>query len=471
VSPDRGGRKASGKGGGRRASKRPSGPAAARRLGLLIFGVAFGALFAIVAISEGVGDPSVPSGDVILVEDAPGDSGEISQEDFDHALEIAAAESGQKKVPKPSTKQYEEVKEAATTSLVEFAWLAGQAAEMGVTVSEQEVAKELKKIKKENFPTEAEFQAFLKESKFTQEDVDRRVEFTIITNELQEILKEDPPTPSESEIEAYYEAAKASQFTQPPTRDVRLIVNKDQQKAEQALAQLEKGNTAKDWAKAAKEFSEDPGTKGKGGLQKAVTEGTLEEPVDAAVFAGVEGQLEGPVKGPKGFTIFEVQNSSPETVQELNAVEGQIESQLSQQLEQEDFTAFIADYNNRWVSRTFCASDYVTERCSNYESDGHPSTAPAACYEADPDGGRPEACPAPVFQLVPAQPGSVTPLAPQGKPLAQRPTPPGGGEAAPEGAPGEQGAPGAGAAPPPSEAPPSEAPPSEAPPSEAPPSE
>jgi foldase protein PrsA len=462
VSPDRGGRKSSGKGGGRSASKRPSGPAAARRLGLLTFGVAFVALFAIVAISVGVGDPSVPSGDVILVEEAPGDSGEISQEDFDHALELAAAEGGPKKPPKPGTKQYEEVKEAALTSLVEFAWLGGQAAEMGITVSDQEIDKELEKIKKENFPTEARFQEFLKESKFSPEDVDQRVEFTIITKELQEKLKEDPPTPSESEVEAYYEAAKAAQFTQPPTRDVRLIVNKDQQKAEQALAQLEEGNTAKDWAKAAKELSEDPGTKGKGGLQKAVTEGTLEEPVDAAVFAGVEGQLEGPIQSPKGFTIFEVQNSSPETVQELKSVEGQIKSQLSQQLEQEDFNAFVADFNDRWLSRTFCASDYVTERCANYESDGHPSTAPAACYEAEPDGGRPEACPAPVFQLVPAQPGSVTPLTPQGKPLAQRPTPAGGGEEKPE---GPAGAPGASAVPPPSE-PPSEAPPAEEPPSE-----
>jgi parvulin-like peptidyl-prolyl isomerase len=467
VSPDRGGRKASGKGGGRSgASKRPSRPAAARRLGLLIFGVAFVALFAIVAISVGVGDPSVPSGDIILVEDAPGDSGDISQEDFEHALEVAAAEGGQGKVPKPGTKQYEELKETALGSLIEFAWVGGEAAEMGITVSDQQVDKELKKIKQENFPTEAQFQEFLKESKFTPEDVDQRVEFTIISNELQEKLKEDPPTPSDSQVEAYYEAAKATQFTQPPSRDVRLIVNKDQQKAAQALALLEEGNTAKDWAKAAKELSEDPATKAKGGLQKAVTEGTLEEPVDAAVFAGVEGQLEGPVKSPKGFTIFEVQNSSPETVEELKAVEGQIKSQLSQQLEQEQFNAFVSDFNDKWLARTFCAPGYEMERCANYESDGHPSSAPAACYEAEPDGGRPEACPAPVFQLVPAQPGTVTPLAPQGNPLTQRPIPAGGGKAASEGPPGAPGVPGAGAAPPPSEAPPSEAPPSEAPPSE-----
>jgi hypothetical protein len=93
----------------------------------------------------------------------------------------------------------------------------------------------------------------------------------------------------------------------------------------------------------------------------------------------------------------------------------------------------------------------VTGNCENFESDGHPSTAPPACYEADPEGGPPEACPAPVFQLVPAQPGTVTPLAPRGTPLAQRPVPAGGEEEKAEGA---AGAPGA--VPPPPEAPPSE---------------
>ena len=448
MSPDRGGRKASGKGGGRSASKRPAGPAAVRRLGLLIFGIAFVALFAIVAISEGIGDPSVPDDAVILVEDAPGDSGEIDKAELDHALVVTAAQGGQKKIPKPGTKQYEELREAATSSLVESVWIEGQAAEMGITATDQEVEKEFKKLKKENFPKEAEYQAFLKESKFTQEDVDKRVKLQILSTEVQEELKEDPPTPSESEVENYYEAAKATQFTQPASRDIRLIVNKDGQKAEQALTQLEAGNTAKDWAKAAKAFSEDAATKAKGGLQKAVAEGSLEEPLDAAVFGAADGQLEGPLKSPRGFTIFEVQKSSPETVQELQAVEGQIKSQLGQQLEQEDFNAFVSDFNDRWVSRTFCAPDYLTERCSNFEGDGHPSTAPPACYEAEPDGGPPEACPAPVFQLVPAQPGSITPLAPQGNPLAQRPVPAGGGDAAPE---EPAGAPGAGAVPPPSE--------------------
>jgi foldase protein PrsA len=442
-----GGRKP-GRGASKKASQGPSGGAAARRLGLVVFGALFVVLFAAIAIAEGLGDPSIPDGDIVVIEDAPGDSGEISKGDFNHTLEIVLASEGPEKAPKPGSAEYEEAEDAALSTLIESAWLEGQADEMGIEATDQEVAKKLKEIKAENFPKEAEFQKFIKEKKFTPEDIEDRVRLEVLSEKIRQALQEEPPTPSQREIENYYEAAKASQFTKPPSRDVRLILNKEEEKAQKALTALESGNTAKDWTRVAKEFSEDPATKDKGGLQKGVAEGTLEEPVGGAVFGALEGQLEGPIKGPRGFYVFEVQSSEDETVEGLDKVEGQIGSQLAQQLEQEEFSAFVASFNSKWSSRTFCDEDYLTERCANFESDGRPAGAPPACYEEDPEGGRPEACPAPVFQAIPAMPGSVTPLAPQGNPLAQRPVP--AGEPKPAGEEGATGLP-PGAIPPPTE--------------------
>jgi len=453
VSPDQGRRGTSGKDGGRKASD----PAAVRRLGLLIFGVAFVALFAIVAVSVGVGDPSVPSGDAALVENVPGDFGNVSEDRIAHARELAAAQAKEKTPPKPGDPKYEEQNEAAVNSVLEGVWIRGIAAEWGIEVSDAEVAKELKKVKKESFKSEAEFQEFLKESHYTSKDVNERVEIQMLSTQLQEQLKEKVPAPSQSEIENYYEAAKATQFTQKPSRDVRLVVNKDRKKAEEADAALTKDNTAKNWAKVVKKYSEDPTTKASGGLQKGLQEGLIEEPLNKAIFATPEGQVEGPIKAKRGFTVFEVVNSTPESVQDLKTVESQIQATLAQQAEQEYFTNFVANFNTQWTQRTFCAPGYVTLRCANFQASGHPSTAPEGCYEADPKGGLPEACPAPVFQLVPAMPGTVSPLEPRGKPLAQRPRPP--GEETEEAATGLEGLP-EGAVPPtagaPEEAPPPE---------------
>jgi parvulin-like peptidyl-prolyl isomerase len=454
VSPDQGRRGTTGKGGGGKAS----GPAATRRRGLLVFGVAFIALFVVVAIAEGVGDPSIPSGDVILVENAPGDIGSVSKERVEHAIELAAAQGSEKKTPKPGTPKYEELKETSVNSLLESIWIQGVADEWGIEVSDAEVAKELKKVKKESFKSEAEFQKFLKESHYTPADVNERVKIQILSTKLQEQLKEKAPTPSQSEVEDYYEAAKATQFTQKASRSVRLVVNKSRKKAKEAREALTRDNSAKNWEKVAKKYSEDPTTKEKGGLQEGVQEGILEEPLNNAVFNTPEGQVEGPLKAQRGYTVFEVLNSTPESVQELKTVESQIQSTLAQRLEQEYFTNFVSQFNIQWTQRTFCASGYVTERCSSYSGSGHPSAAPEGCYEANPKGGPPEACPAPVSQLIPAFPGSVTPLEPKGKPLAQRPYPAGGGSEGAEGAAAlpEGAVPPSEGAPPAEEAPPAE---------------
>ncbi len=106
----------------------------------------------------------------------------------------------------------------------------------------------------------------------------------LLSEKLQEELKERAPKPSQSDIENYYEAAKATQFTQKPTRDVRVVVNKNRKKAKEARDALTKDNTAKNWRKVAKKYSEDPTTKESGGLKKGVQEGVEEEPLNAAIF-------------------------------------------------------------------------------------------------------------------------------------------------------------------------------------------
>jgi parvulin-like peptidyl-prolyl isomerase len=430
VSPNRGKRPTKRRTGGGGGATRPSALVATRRQGLLAFGVLFAALFLIVAIAEGLGSPDVPSGDVALVEEVPGDIGNISQEEFDRALAQAAAQSGVKKVPKPGDDQYDELKETALSGMLDMVWIRGQAEEMGVSVTPKEVRDEFKKLKDENFKNEAEYQKFLKESNYTQADVNQRVEVQIIGTEIQKKITDSAPKPSDSEIEDYYEAAKSTQFTQKATRDVRLVVNKDEAKAEKAKALLEKDDSAANWKKVAKKYSEDTVTKENGGQQKGLAEGVLEEPLNEAVFNTPEGRVEGLVKTDRGYYVFMVENSTPENVQELSEVESQIKSQLEQQAQQEVFGEFVTDYTARWKSRTFCAEDFTIERCANFEAPAHSATAPPACYEEDPKDGLPEACPAPVFQLIPAVPGSVTPVERRGRPLPQRPIPGATGESA-----------------------------------------
>jgi parvulin-like peptidyl-prolyl isomerase len=423
VSPSKGRRPTPGKGGP--GAGRTSNPVAARRLGLLAFGAAFAILFLVVAIAEGIGEPAIPSGDVAIVGHVPGETGKISEADFEHALKLSAAQAHVKAVPKPGDEKYEELQKAALNSLFDMAWIEGLAAEMGISTTPKEVAAELEKLKKENFKNGAEYKKFLAESHYTPEDVNDRVELQILSTRIQGKITEGAPKPSGSEVADYYEEAKATQFTQKANRSVRLILNKDRKKVEAAKALLEKDHSAASWKKVAKKYSEDPLTKESGGLRSGLTEGAVEEPLSAAIFKAPEGKLSGLVKTSQGYYVLEVESSTPASVQALKDVESQIEAQLAQQAQQEAFSTFLANYNSTWRSRTFCASGYTVERCANYKVSAHPTTALPGCYEANPKGGLPEACPAPVYQLIPALPGSVSLLERRGRPMAQRPQPAG----------------------------------------------
>jgi parvulin-like peptidyl-prolyl isomerase len=396
-----------------------------QRLALIVFAAVFVVLFAGFAIAEGIGDPSVPSGDVAIVENVPDQIGSVSEAEFKRALVQQAAQGKLKKTPTPGDDKYDELKTAAMGELLDSIWLQGQAEEMGIEVTPKQIATELAQIKEQNFKTDKAYKEFLTTSKFTPEDVEKRVKLQVLSTQIQKQISESGPVPSDSEVSDYYNAAVDTQYTTAASRDVRVIANKNEEKAEEAKALLDKDNSPAGWKKVAAKFSLDPATKSKGGLQPALSEELLKGKgeLESAVFDSPTDVVVGPVEYEKTFYVVQVEKLNPAKVQKIEEVSAQIKTQLTEQLAQEDFSEFVAEYQSKWESRTFCADDFVIERCANYKASGHPASAAPACYEANPKAPAKE-CPAPVAQVAPALPGSTTILKPQGERLPPPAPPP-----------------------------------------------
>jgi parvulin-like peptidyl-prolyl isomerase len=426
------------------------------RLALIGFAALFVLLFAGFAITQGLAAPSVPSGDVAKVTHLPDELGAISQKEFDHALEQQAAQAKLKKAPEPGSDKYEEMKESALGELLDQRWIKGEAEELGITVTDKQVEEEFAQIKKQSFPTKGAYDKFLKESKFTQEDVNDRVELQVLSTAIQEQVSGETPPLSPSEVESYYEAEKEAQFTEKESRDIRVVINKDKGEVEEAKKKLEADNSPASWKKVAKKYSVDPTSNAKGGLQKGITEELLRGELKKAIFGGATGELSGPIKFQSNYVLVEVVKLNPEKVKPLAEVKPQIEETLTSEKQQAFFSEFISSYQSKWESRTICADDYLIKRCSNYKGNGHPTNASPACFEADPKTPAKE-CPSVVTPISPALPGSVTEQKPKGEPFPQRPLPESSGE---EGASTELPP---GAAPPEGAAPEGEAPAEEAP--------
>ncbi|HEU5105933.1 MAG TPA: peptidyl-prolyl cis-trans isomerase [Solirubrobacterales bacterium] len=426
-------------------------------MALIIFGALFVVLFVGFAVSQGLGSPSVPSGDAAVVEEVPGDTGRISEEDLERAVAQQAAQGKLKKLPKPGSDKYEELQTNALNELINAIWVQGQAEELDLSVTDKQVEDELATIKKQNFGTDKAYEKFLAESKFSEEDVDDRIRLQLLTTQIQESVQGSAPAPSDSEIEAYYDANKESQFSTPTSRDIRVVITKDKAKIDAAAKALEEDSSAANWKKVAAKYSIDPTSKSKGGLQEGVTEEAAQGPLKKAIFGPATGELNDPIEYQGNWILIEVVKLNPEKAQSLAEVKGQITSTLGQEQQQEYFSEFVSDWQTKWQQRTYCADGFVIEQCSNYVGDGRPANAPPACYEADPKVPATQ-CPAPVTPISPALPGTITQAKPKGEPFPQRPLPLASaeqGEEVPTGAapPAESSAPPAESSAPPAEEP------------------
>jgi parvulin-like peptidyl-prolyl isomerase len=396
--------------------------AGASRLGLIVFAVVFVLIFAGFAIADGLSGPSVPSGDVALVQQAPENSGHISEAEYKRAFARQVAENNLKKPPKDGSTKAEELKEAALGELLNLAWVSGEGEELGITVTEKQIENELANIKKQNFPTPKAYAEFLKTSHYSQEEINQRVELQILSAKIQEQVQGEVNPPSSAEISAYYEAEKEAKFTEKQTRDVRVIVNKDKGEVEKAKEALEKDNSPASWKKVAAKYSSDPTTNKKGGLQKAIPEELLQGELKEAIYGSATNELVGPINYQGQYLLIEVVALNPEKVKSLGEVRSEISKTLTEQIQQEFFAEFVAEFQTKWTSRTICASGYEIQQCSNFKGLRAPQKEFASCFEANPKTP-PTECPAPVTQTKPALPGSVTQFKPGGEEFVQRPRP------------------------------------------------
>jgi parvulin-like peptidyl-prolyl isomerase len=352
-----GGRGRPGKAGAPQA-RRSGGSGRAQRVGLVLFAVVFVALFVIFAVAQGLGAPSVPSGDVAKVTHVPSDVGVFSKADYKRSVEQQEAQGGLKKPPKAGSKKAEEIHKTAVGELLNSAWIVGEGEELGIKVTPKEVKTELAKIKKESFKTEKAWQKFLKESHFTEEDVNSKIELQILSSKIEAKIKGETPPLSEDELKAYYDKEKATQFTKKPTRDVRVIVNENKKEVEAAQKALEADNSEASWKKVTKKYS--PTTAAQGGLQKEIAEEFLTEPLKKDIFKSATGELIGPVKQEKNYLLLEVVTLHPEKVQTFAEVKTTIEGTLKAEKEQKYFSEWVAGFQSKWISRSYCASGYVS---------------------------------------------------------------------------------------------------------------
>lgn len=213
--------------------------------------------------------------------------------------------------------------------------------------------------------------------------------------------------PSDEAITAYYDAHRDDRFTAPEEVRARHILFKlepgadekaraaARKKAEDALAKAKGGA---DFAKLAKERSEDTATAAEGGDLGTFGRGKMIAPFETAAFALEPGGISEVVETPFGFHVIKVEEKRAGGPKPLDTVRAEIVRTLGEERGLE-LARQQAESDRREVVRGKRLADVAGSRLKE--------TAPFAATDAVPGIGRLKAFTDAAFALAPDQPSDL----------------------------------------------------------------
>jgi foldase protein PrsA len=305
----------------------------------------------------------------------------IPRAEYSHWLGVFTKEGtqqaqAQQGAAKPTAAQ---LRENTLRFLISARWLAGEAADQGVKVSDADVQKSLDEQKKQGFPKAGDYEKYLKASGQSNGDVLRRVRVSLLSNKISTKVAGNGGTVTDQAVADYY-AKNQAKFAQPEKRDLRIVLTKDAAHARAARKALDAGQS---WKAVTNRFSIDEQTKAAAGKLPGTAKGSLDKTLDDAIFSAPKNELMGPLKTQFGYFVFEVTGVTPESEQSLDEAKATIKQTLQSQNKQKTLDRFVEAFNSRWRARTQCSAGYRTSDCKNGPKPT-PTPTPAA---ATPAGG------------------------------------------------------------------------------------
>ncbi len=224
-------------------------------------------------------------------------------------------------------------------NLAEKKLLLQAAKKMNISATEQEIDS-LLNLQYLRAGTKEKYEQFLQARGYTMEQVRKDIwEALTVQAYLDSVLTSATNVTEEDIQEAYNEDKTAT---------VRHILLSTQGKSEEEKKEirkkmeeiLAKARAGEDFAKLAQQYSEDPGSKDKGGLYENFARGVMVKPFEEAAFNTPVGEISDIIETRYGYHILKVEGRQKET-RPLEEVRGEIEKKLKNQKAQEAYQAHL----------------------------------------------------------------------------------------------------------------------------------
>ncbi|MBT9259610.1 MAG: peptidylprolyl isomerase [Clostridiales bacterium] len=174
-----------------------------------------------------------------------------------------------------------------------------EARKKGVTVSPQEVDRQIEEMAAQ-FPSEEAFHQALALYGYTEASLRRQLE----TNLLVKAILEPQVEVTEEDLKAYFEERK-DRYNQPEKVKVRHILVDDEKTAQEVREKLLQGE---DFAQVAEAYSKDGGSAAQGGDLGWIVRGQMVPEFEEAAFSLPVGEISQPVESYYGWHIIQVED-------------------------------------------------------------------------------------------------------------------------------------------------------------------
>ncbi|HEX8082834.1 MAG TPA: hypothetical protein VF529_01005 [Solirubrobacteraceae bacterium] len=252
-------------------------------------------------------------------------AGEVTEEQFDHWMRIAARSSRLRRVPPRGTARFRDLRGQVMSLLLHDLWLRGEAAQRGLVVTEEEVRQAFVRSKRRAFPRPGGLGRFLRREGYRIADLLFRTRIELLSTAIRKAVVA-AAAPTAEDVRAEYDRERAWRVL-PERRHV--VVGERPTPAAARTARRR--------------------------LVLYARRGRL----PAAVFRRRRGLIY-----EQGRWIwFRVVRVIPPRERSFEEAAPLIRAKLGAEREQAALDAFVEDFERRWRAATSCAQRYATSDC------------------------------------------------------------------------------------------------------------
>lgn len=272
-----------------------------------------------------------------------------------------------------SPEKIKEFKQKLLDQMIDDRLLKQEAKKKKIRVAKREIEQGVKQVR-DRFETEAEFKQELKREKLTKKQFEKRIEEQLMVMKLiEKEIKKDSPPPEDKEIRKFFDQVvkkmdgKNLGLSEEKEKELESIAkllsraSSEQVRAKHILIQVDKNASMSDKSKAlnkikkihkqlkngkdfdelAKEYSEDPGSKMRGGDLGYFAKGDMVPEFEKVAFKLGVGKYSDPVLTDFGYHIIKVEEKRAKRKVNYEDVKNDLAQLLYQKAAQEKYEKWL----------------------------------------------------------------------------------------------------------------------------------